>query len=146
LKIAKSTNIDYSLRDIEKEGIPFDSEGARNGFIVDFFAKIYKKPPCDINRREGLIEEFLGPEILANKIVLDCKLTDLERDSLEVPLSLLELDCAMENANFRSAPGLDGLSMEFIRKFWKFLRGPLFKYANCCFEKGLLTFVPLVSD
>jgi hypothetical protein len=45
----------------------------------------------------------------------------------------------MENANSKSAPGLDGLSMEFIRKFWKFLRGPLFNYANCCFEKGLLT-------
>jgi hypothetical protein len=45
----------------------------------------------------------------------------------------------MENANLRSAPGLDGLSMEFIRLHWKFLRGPLFKYANCCFEKGILT-------
>ncbi len=39
----------------------------------------------------------------------------------------------------RSAPGVDGLSNLFIKKYWQFLRIPLLKYANHCFLSGHFT-------
>jgi hypothetical protein len=39
----------------------------------------------------------------------------------------------------RSASGFDGFSNTLIDKCWPFLRRPLFKYYNCCLQKGTLT-------
>jgi hypothetical protein len=140
LKLARSVNTDFSLRDVRGDnGVPFESEKARNSYILKYFADIYKKPKCDYNRGNDSIEQFLGPEITSSKLVTDSKLSDTERNSLETPISLIELDTALKEANAKSAPGLDGLSVKFIAKFWKFLRYPLFNYAATCFEKGILT-------
>jgi hypothetical protein len=45
----------------------------------------------------------------------------------------------MASCNLRSAPGVDGLSNAFIKKYWHFFRTPLFNYANECFVKKRLT-------
>jgi hypothetical protein len=39
----------------------------------------------------------------------------------------------------KSAPGIDGISNSFIREFWSYIRVPLLKYCNSCFNKGSLT-------
>jgi hypothetical protein len=140
LKLANNANVEYSLDAICKDdGTRFPLEKERETFIVDQFSKTYETPPCDIKRGTNLIEKFLGPEILNNKLVDNCKLTQAERNLLDQQLGIAELDEAMEKANQRSAPGMDGLSMHFIKKFWNHLRKPLFNYAITCFEKGSLT-------
>ncbi len=55
------------------------------------------------------------------------------------PLTLEELDLSIEKCNIRSAPGIDGLSNAFIKKYWHYFRIPLLKYANTCFDKKILT-------
>jgi hypothetical protein len=84
-------------------------------------------------------EDFLGPDIINHPIVSDSKLSKHEKLELDRPLSIAELDTALQQANIRSAPGLDGLNMNFIVKFWQIFRDPFLNYANICFEKGTLT-------
>ncbi len=66
------------------------------------------------------------------------KLTDFEREELDKPLEISELDNALKNANMRSAPGLDGFSYRFIHKFWHFFRGPLYNCAAVGLENNSL--------
>jgi hypothetical protein len=58
-----------------------------------------------------------------------------ERNLLDAPLTIEELDASLEKCNIRSAPGIDGMSNAFIKKYWQYFRIPLFNYANACFEK-----------
>jgi hypothetical protein len=140
LKLANSLTTDYSLADIcNSDGNNFDTEQDRKKFIRDYYASIYKVPECDASRGPNLIEAFLGADILEHPMVKNSKLSESERDRLDLPLSLSELDKSLKEANQRSAPGIDGFNMKFINKFWYLLRMPLFRYANVCFEKGILT-------
>jgi hypothetical protein len=85
------------------------------------------------------IEDFLGEEILSHPIVNNSKLTLQEKTDLDSPLTIGELDESLNNCNLKSAPGADGFSNKLIKHCWKFLRIPLFNYANFCFSKGILT-------
>ncbi len=67
------------------------------------------------------------------------KLTLVERNELDCPLTIDELDVSLEKCNIRSAPGIDGLSNAFIKKYWQYFSVPLFNYANDCFLKKRLT-------
>jgi hypothetical protein len=85
------------------------------------------------------IEEFLGVEILNSPVVANSRITVQEREILDRPLSIQELDESLQNCNLRSAPGADGFSNKLIKKCWKYLRLPLFNYSNHCFVSGILT-------
>ncbi len=43
-------------------------------------------------------------------------LTEAERNSLDLPLTIEEIDKSMEKANLKSAPGMDGVSNKFFKK------------------------------
>ena len=62
-----------------------------------------------------------------------------DRIRLDTPITLVELDSAVSSSRTSSASGPDGMNYGFIKKFWLYLRQPLFKYANLCFQKGELT-------
>jgi hypothetical protein len=66
-------------------------------------------------------------------------LSQSERDILDKPLTINELDDSMDSCKIRSAPEIDGLSNAFIKKYWQFFRIPLFNYAKECFTKKRLT-------
>jgi len=84
------------------------------------------------------IEEFLGPGICNDPIVRNSKLTEQERDYFETPLTLDELDLAMQGSNKNSAPGIDGYPCRFINQFWETFRVPLFNCMKESFEIGRL--------
>jgi len=63
-------------------------------------------------------------------VVLEAKLNENEKNILEQPLRIEELDRSINNAKLKSAPGADGFSNEFIKKFWDIFRVPLFNLAN----------------
>ncbi len=67
------------------------------------------------------------------------KLSEDEKNSLDTPFTEDELGIALEGANSRSAPGLDGISTSFIKRFWFLFRKPLARYATETFRKKLLT-------
>jgi hypothetical protein len=85
------------------------------------------------------VSNFLGPEICRHPVVLGAKLDENEKNMMEMPLEIAELDESVLKLNLRSAPGIDGVSNRFIVKFWQFFREPLHRYASTCVEKGVLT-------
>ena len=68
---------------------------------------------------EGEIEDFLGPDACANPLVTGSKLTEAERELLDAPLRIEELDVLLNKANVKSAPGIDGISYRYIIRFWQ---------------------------
>ena len=58
--------------------------------------------------------------------------------NLDRDLSEIELDKALESANTKSAPGIDGFTYTFIRKFWNIYRQPLFQCAKTALENQTL--------
>jgi hypothetical protein len=78
--------------------------------------------------RDNCIEEFLGPEVCANDIVLKSKLNADEKAYFEQEISIQELDKAVMELSLKSAGGSDGISTKFIRMFWHMLRVPFHRY------------------
>jgi len=140
LSLAKNSNKGESLNKIRKPcGSDFESGEERNEHIVSFYESLYKKPANQPVSHENIIENFLGPEIVNSEMVQNSKLTPDEREALDRPLEVGELDKAVSEGNSRSAPGADGFGMPLIKRCWQHLRLPLLRYSMCCYEKGTLT-------
>jgi exonuclease III len=139
LRLAKTLNSD-SLEKIRKDnGEKFETNAEREKHIVDFYRKLYSLPEGMPDDFTNCIEDFLGPDICTNPVVVESKLTEEERDLLDRPLSIIELDESVRKLNLKSAPGIDGVSNKFISKFWPYFREPLHRYASDCVRKGSLT-------
>jgi hypothetical protein len=155
LSLAKSSQIEAKMEDIRDErGNNFDTADARKTFIRQFYANIYRKSPDEPEDLEGCIEQFLGPEICANPIVTNSRIPADVKDRLELPLTLHELDVSISEAN-KSVSGMDGMSNCFIKKYWRFFRVPLHRYACCAllkkkltptFRSGLIKLIPKKGD
>jgi hypothetical protein len=76
---------------------------------------------------------------LNNPVVADSKLSNEEMTTLDLPLTMEELNTAVEGANSSSAPGIEGFNTKIIQKFWYIFSIPLHRYAIKCFENGRLT-------
>ncbi len=140
LKVIKGNVSLSSQNSIKGEGgAPFLSDIDRKEYIREHFANIYKKNPNEPDDLRGCIENFLGEEILNNPVVTESRLNEEETTTLDAPLSMEELNKAVEGANSSSAPGIDGFNTKFIKNFWHFLALPLHRYATKCFENGRLT-------
>ena len=71
-------------------------------------------------------------------MVRNAKLSDREKNALDNPLTLIELDQSINDANMNSAPGINGISNKFIKKYWELFRYPLYNCANHMFEIGTM--------
>ena len=78
------------------------------------------------------------PDICQHPLVRGSILTQNEREKLDRELSPLELDKSLEQANTKSAPGVDGFSYIFIKKFWNIYRTPLYNCAKNSLENQTL--------
>ena len=139
LSLARNRNAGKMSQINDENGQRFSSDALRTEFVVLFFEKLYKKPEHETVPDANVIEDFLGQDICNSDIVQNSKLSEEERNSLEQPLTLAELDNSLKTANFRSASVLDGFSNNMIKKCWGLLRVPILNYANKCSEKGELT-------
>jgi exonuclease III len=127
------------LASIKKpDGSDFTSDLEREEYIVKCFEDLYK--PADAGQLpDSVIDDFLGPDIVNSPLVQNSKLSQDEADWLDSPLTLAELDISVKKGKLRSAPGADGFSNRLIQKCWPYLRQPFFKYANFCYDTGILT-------
>ena len=99
------------------DGKHFSDKKENEKYIVSYFKNIYTKPSTEPENLEGCIEDFLGPVILDHPVVKNSILTAQEKNRLDRPFDILELDEAIKKANLHSAAGIDGLSTRFIAKF-----------------------------
>ena len=104
----------------DNNGQSFKDVQSRDKFLVDQFKMKFEKP----HSKNSDIHTFLG-NISNHPLVLQHKLTDIERDSLEGDITNEELDLALQTSNFSSSNGPDGIHIKCIHKFWTFLRTPM---------------------
>ena len=67
------------------------------------------------------------------------KLSDDKKRLLDLPLSISELDLAIENSNKQSAPGPDGWNNIVLQFFWPTVRSFLLKSFNFMLENKSLS-------
>ncbi len=139
LSLAKASQVEAKMEDIRNvNGERFDSPSDSKTFIREFYSNIYRKDPEEPENLDGCVERFLGPDICNNPIVTNSKLPFDIKTRLDRPLTIHELDISILQAN-KSASGMDGMSNCFIKKFWRFFRLPLYRYAKCVLQKRRLT-------
>ncbi len=140
MSLARCRSTSKKLSSIKQDdGSPYNSHEQQIEGIVSYYENLYKKPVNERINYEGCIEEFLGPDIINSTLVQGSLLTVNERNELDRPLTIDEIDKSMEKANFKSAPGIDGISNTFLKKYWRFFRHALYNFAVCCYEKNCLT-------
>ena len=110
LSLAKNKMSGTGLGKIKNDNdTPFDNDDMRNEYITSFYENLYKKDPAEPQNFDNIIEDFLGPEILNSNVVSASKLSEQEVNSMELPISLAELDLSLKEGNAKSAPGMDGM-------------------------------------
>ena len=68
------------------------------------------------------------------------KLSEQESQSCDGYLTLQELTIAVNNLKPNKSPGMDGISTNFYKHFWKLLGPLLVKIFNSCYDKQTLPF------
>ena len=141
MSLVKNSSKGDSPTQIKQEnGIEFNSLDDLSIHVENYYKGIYRREQNGVETTTvEQIENFLGPEISSRPEVLNSKLSEEEKIALDSPLTLEELEKSINSANMKSAPGSNGISNRFIKKFWDFLKRPLLKCANHSFETGRLT-------
>jgi hypothetical protein len=116
------------------DGMPFNTPADLEKHLTNFYAKLYRKDP----EVTGSIEDFLGPDICSHPVVSNSKLTPEQVEELDADLTFEEIHKAMNESNAKSAPGMDGYSGRFIKKFFYIIGRPLFKCFQLCLEEKSL--------
>jgi hypothetical protein len=112
MSLAKQPSSEAVLSDIRNDnGTDFIDCGEHEKYITNYYTNVYKK--VDNNLTNMNIESFLG-DVATHPDVLSSKLSNAERDALDLPLSVVELDKALKKSKMNTAPGIDGISNRFI--------------------------------
>jgi exonuclease III len=138
MALAKKSGSDECLTDVKNDNNEdFVRKECQEKYIFNFYKNLYTKR--DLNEELMVsIEDFLG-DCVNNETVINSKLTENEKNDLDSELTIEEFDKSVNQANLNSAPGINGISNRFIKKFWQFFRVPLFKYSTCALGRGALT-------
>jgi hypothetical protein len=119
---------------IKDDGEEFEGENERGEHIRGYYERLYKR------RLDNLlgIENFLTENVVSSEWVRNRKLTELEKNSLENEITMEELEKSLEDSNFHSTSGWDGISFKVIRKYWTVLKDVMLKMARETFVRGEL--------
>ena len=79
------------------------------------------------------------PTIFLNNIDIENKLTEESKQKCEGYITLDECEYAMNKMNTNKAMGLDGLSIEFYKQFWKKIGQYMVDMYNECFDRQSIT-------
>jgi hypothetical protein len=116
-------------------GVAFDNETSRNEHIRGYYEQLYKKK---LDVLFG-IEEFLGDNVRNIEWVHNRKLSVEEKNELERMINMEELTESLNDSNFGSTSGWDGVSFNVIRKYWTILGPIMLKMARETFDQGELS-------
>ena len=96
---------------------------------VDYYKKLYKSTNPDNDKLKKYIENTKVHNKLSNN----------ESEKCEGEITIEERTYAIFKMKLNKAPGLDGLSVEFYRKFWNNLKKLVTKVFNFNYERGHLS-------
>ena len=63
------------------------------------------------------------------------QLKQVSDKTLGDPIQLEELNSVLKNMKHNKTPGIDGITVEFLKVFWGSLKNYVLKALNCCFKK-----------
>ncbi len=107
------------------EGRVTTNPGEMRSCAMDFYTDLFRAEQCSMECHEELLGGL--PQLsLEEKAALDCELT------------LEELTVAVNQLASGWAPGIDGLSADFFKRFWKILGPELHAVLLECFRAGSL--------
>ena len=110
MNLVKSCKKESTLDGIVREdGNIFTNKSEQEEYICKSFEELYKKPDENILGAE-CIRDFLG-EVSNINTVQEAKLNDMEKNLLEQPLKIEELDESIKMAKTKSAPGAVGYQL-----------------------------------
>ena len=110
LNLVKGTKKEDPISSLTKDDkSQFDLDEERNNCIKQTFEQLYAIPEDEEPLNNDCIENFLG-SVSTHPIVSGSKLNANEKDSMEGPLTIEELDQSINQAKLKSAPGADGFS------------------------------------
>ena len=134
--LAKAQKGNDSLNQLKKRDeqgviVDYDNDEERNSDICDFFKGIYSKVP----EKSLNLEEFLTPEIMNSDYVQSKKLSNLDSERDNVPITHYELTKALEETKIGSSPGLDGFTYAVLKFLWPLIGHPVTKGFEVMVEK-----------
>jgi hypothetical protein len=119
----------------DDRGGAFGNGQERNEYIRKYYAQLYRKKLDQLLS----IEEFLGGNGVNDNWVSTRKLSEEEKQTLEQQVDLRELTESLNDSNFHSTSGWDGVSFKVIRKYWGLLGPLMVKMTNETFTEGELS-------
>jgi hypothetical protein len=130
--LGKENNLMDDIEQIKDEGGGnFADNQSRGEYIRNFYRNLYKKKLHQL----FAIEDFLGEEVINSDDLLQKKLSNEEKLTLETDVTLEELIKALQGSNNNSSSGWDGISYKVISKFFGVLGPLMVKMAKESFDK-----------
>jgi exonuclease III len=121
----KDVDFDILLNCNVTPPVPFVDEEEKNINVNGYYIELFS---CIDDKLTMKIDDFLGEELINTDFVQEKKLTIDEHDRLEEPITVNELRKTVRLSNSNSAPGFDGHSYAFIKKYLNYLETPML---NC---------------
>ena len=113
--LAKAQKGNDSLNQLKKTDnqgnrVDYLNENERNTDLANYFKDIYSRIPS----KSLSLEQFLTPEIINSDYVQSKRLSNLDSERDNVPISHYELTKALNDTKVGSSPGLDGYTLRFL--------------------------------
>jgi len=121
------------LKKCDNQGniVDYESEDERNSDLCNYFKNIYSKIP----EKTLSLEQFLTPEIMNSEYVQSKKLSNLDSERDNVPITHYELTKALGETKIGSSPGLDGYTYAVLKFLWPLIGHPVTKGFEIMIEK-----------
>ena len=112
----------------KEEGECVDNTYDMIGVVNDFYQCLYRKGDISDIQMQNIINE-----------IHNVKFTDDERYDLEKDISDEEISRALNQMKRNKSPGMDGLTVEFYRKFWPLIKDDFVDVIKECYKRGELS-------
>ena len=101
----------------------YENDDERNSDLCKYFKNIYSKIP----EKNLSLEQFLTPEIMNSEYVQSKKLSNLDSERDNVPITHYEFTKALGETKIGSSPGLVGYTYAIISFLWPLIGHPVTK-------------------
>ncbi|GKE95891.1 hypothetical protein Tco_1580746, partial [Tanacetum coccineum] len=105
--------------------------------VIDNLANLEAQ---DLIQKAHIKDKFQAhdSEVIFSSLAHSTGLCSIDRDLLKTRVSLEEIKTAVWDCDSNKAPGPDGFTFGFIKKYWDLLRKDIFKFVNSFFDSGLM--------